>query len=159
MLLTAGGAAHHLEQSKSTAFCLTCHIMEPYGESLESEDADLLASVHFQNRLVDTDSACFTCHTSYAMYGDVAAKWAGARHMMVQYFGTPSHPIELYQPYRNRECLHCHDGAQRFEENEFHTDIRVDLGSEEISCLECHGPAHGVSDDVARLAATGGNDV
>ena len=154
MLLTAGGASHHLEQSKSTEFCLTCHVMDPYGASLEVEGSDLLPAVHFQNRLIDDDHACFTCHTTYAMYGDLKAKWSGVRHMMVYYLGTVDQPIELYEPYRNRECLHCHAGAKRFEENELHADVRVELVAEETSCLDCHGPAHDIESLSGEATAT-----
>jgi hypothetical protein len=36
----------------------------------------------------------------------------------VYYFSTPPAPgnIKLYQPFNNRECLHCHLGARSFEE-------------------------------------------
>ena len=38
--LQAGGLAH-LERSKSTEFCLSCHVMEPHGRSLEVDDPEL----------------------------------------------------------------------------------------------------------------------
>ena len=28
------GAAEHMDRSKQTSFCLSCHVMEPYGKSL-----------------------------------------------------------------------------------------------------------------------------
>jgi hypothetical protein len=34
--------------------------------------------------------------------------------------------IKLYQPYNNRECLHCHLGARRYEEaSEHHKDPKI----------------------------------
>ncbi|HVS65235.1 MAG TPA: NapC/NirT family cytochrome c [Thermoanaerobaculia bacterium] len=156
MLLTAGGASYHLEQSKSTEFCLTCHVMEPYGASLTAEDSELLPAVHFQNRLIDGDHACFTCHTTYAMYGDLKAKWSGVRHMLVYYFGTAEYPIELYEPYRNRECLHCHAGAKSYEENELHAEMQAELLAEETSCLDCHGPVHDIDWETAAAMSTVG---
>lgn len=146
LLLTAGGAQHHLQQSKTTEFCLSCHVMEPYGDSLRVDDSEVVAAVHYQNRLIDVEHACYTCHTNYTMYGDLSAKWNGVRHLLVYYFGTVDQPIELYSPYQNRECLHCHAGARRFEENDFHLDLRGELDSGETSCLECHQPAHDVAD-------------
>lgn len=146
ILLTAGAGQQHLDRSKSTEFCLTCHVMEPYGESLWVDDTSVLAATHMQNRLIDTDHACYTCHTTYAMYGDLKAKWNGVRHVLVYTLGTVDQPIELYEPYQNRECLHCHDGARSFEENDFHVDIRGELAGGDVSCLECHDVAHGVAD-------------
>ena len=33
-LLLVGGAGRHYEQAKTTSFCLSCHVIKPYGESL-----------------------------------------------------------------------------------------------------------------------------
>ena len=151
-LLTAGGLTVHMEQAKSTEFCLSCHVMEPYGESLWTEDASFLAASHFQNRRVAQDSACYTCHTDYTMFGDVSAKWRGLRHVWVQVLGDPPPPeeIELYSSYNNRECLHCHGGARAYVENELHAEVLGELASGELSCLECHGPVHEVADVAER---------
>ncbi|MCH9650178.1 MAG: NapC/NirT family cytochrome c [Deltaproteobacteria bacterium] len=146
VLALAFGANLHLEKSKTTEFCLSCHVMEPYGESLQLEEREYLPAVHFQNSLVSREHACFTCHTHYTMYGDLQAKVAGVKHLWVNYFGTPGEPIELYEPYRNRECLHCHGGARSFEEAEFHADIRAELTTDETSCLECHEFVHAVEE-------------
>lgn len=146
VLALALGANHHLERSKTTEFCLSCHVMEPYGESLQLEEREYLPAVHFQNGQVPREHACYTCHTHYTMYGDLQSKLAGVRHLWVNYFGTSSEPIELYEPYRNRECLHCHGGARSFEESDFHLDVRGELTSDEISCLECHELVHAVGE-------------
>ena len=81
------------------------------------------------------------------MYGDVRAKVQGLRHLYIYYLGQVPETLELYEPYRNRECLSCHGGARSFEEDELHADIRAEMASDEISCLECHEPVH----DVAHL--------
>ena len=145
-LLTAGGLQAHLEQAKSTEFCLSCHVMEPYGESLWTEDPSFVAASHFQNRRVPREQACYSCHTDYTMFGDVNAKVRGLRHVWVQYVvgPPPTEEIELYSPYRNRECLHCHAGARAFLENELHAEVLAELRSEEMSCLDCHGEVHEV---------------
>src|SRR5437899_1339665 len=68
---TVGGVAgldQHMEQSKTTQFCLSCHIMEPYGRSLNVDDATWIPAAHFQNNRVPRENACFTCHTNYTMY-------------------------------------------------------------------------------------------
>ena len=38
------GMKSEVERSKSTAFCLSCHIMEPYGKSLHVDDPSFLAA-------------------------------------------------------------------------------------------------------------------
>ena len=139
----------HMEHSKSTAFCLSCHVMEPYGQSLLLEDSSFLAASHFQNRRIDRDHACFTCHTNYTMFGDYKAKLNGLRHLWVYYAGTPPEKIALYVPYQNRECLHCHSGARSFVEA--HAEDVPSLERNETSCLECHDQIHAV-DQVASLA-------
>ena len=78
------------------------------------------------------------------------AKLGGLRHIYIQYFGTPPRPedIQLYKPYNNRECLHCHAGARSFETNAVHTAIRDQLTSNEMSCISsgCHDTVHNVKE-------------
>ena len=71
---TTFGMNAHLEASKSTEFCLSCHVMEPYGESLTVDDLEHLPAAHFQNSRVPRDHACFSCHTTYTLYGDAGAE-------------------------------------------------------------------------------------
>src|ERR1051325_11060734 len=109
-----------VEKSKQTEFCLSCHVMEPYGRSLHVDERGHIPAVHYQNHLVPADRACFTCHTTYTLFGDYNAKLHGLRHVYVQYLGTIPKEIKLYEPYNNRECLHCHLGARSFEEGAMH---------------------------------------
>jgi cytochrome c-type protein NapC len=134
----------HLEASKTTEFCLSCHVMQPYGESLELDDLAHVPAAHFQNSRVPRDHACYSCHTTYTMYGDAEAKWKGMRHLWINYFTTIPVKIELYEPFKNRECLHCHDGARTFEANDFHQEYRKEITTNETSCLECHDLAHDI---------------
>jgi cytochrome c-type protein NapC len=143
-LATAMGLSAHIERSKTTEFCLSCHVMEPYGKSLQLDDASALPASHFQNRRIDRDHACFTCHTNYTMFGDVKAKMTGLKHVYINYLGEVPDKIELYEPYNNRECLHCHAGAKSFEESELHKEMRPDLASNTTSCMECHDVVHQV---------------
>ena len=141
-------ASEHVEHSKQTSFCLSCHIMEPYGKSLYVDDPSYLAAAHFQNHRVPANEACYTCHTDYVFYGGVRSKLRGLRHIYIQYLGTPPPPgqIKLYSPYQNRECLHCHLGARSFESNPVHMAILDSLRSNEMSCLTsgCHDTVHNV---------------
>ncbi len=143
LLVSVGSTRQHLEKSKSTEFCLSCHTMEPYGKSLFLDDKESIPAVHYQNRLVPRDKACFTCHTTYTMYGDLQAKLKGMQHMWVQYFGDIPKKIQLYKPYNKRECLQCHGDTRSFEEHDAHDeDVLAELASGEITCFECHEKHH-----------------
>lgn len=143
------GVAAHLEISKKTEFCLSCHPMEVYGKSLRVDDTEYIPAVHFQNHAVPPEKACYTCHTDYALYGDVRSKLRGFRHLLVQYSGSVPDTIKLYQPYSNRECLHCHEGARSFLAADVHTEEDTTLASMlggRTSCTTsgCHDVIHDV---------------
>jgi cytochrome c-type protein NapC len=143
------GFSSELERAKSTEFCLSCHTMASHGRSLYVDDPTCLAAAHFQNHRVPADEACYTCHTNYAMFGGFRAKLNGLHHVYVQYFGKPHDPIRLYEPYNNRECLHCHLGARSFEEGAVHTadpDLLPAVKANKVSCLSsgCHAVVHNV---------------
>jgi cytochrome c-type protein NapC len=141
------GTSQQLERSKQTTFCLSCHIMEPYGRSLHVDDPKYIPAAHYQNHRIPTDQACYTCHEDYVLYGGIRAKWRGLHHVYVQYLGTPMNPIRLYVPYNNRECLHCHLGARSFEASPTHSALHDNLVSNQMSCLSsgCHDTVHNVS--------------
>ena len=143
------GISQHVERSKTTEFCTSCHVMQDYGKSLRIDDPSFLPAAHFQNNRVPRDTACYTCHTDYAMYGDFRAKLRGLRHVYVQYLGKVPDKVELYNPYNNRECLHCHQGARSFEEGATHNmeEGRLDLiKANKLSCMStgCHEATHNV---------------
>src|SRR5271170_4499418 len=46
------GASEHFERSKQTQFCLSCHIMEPWGKSLHVDDLSHIPAAHFQNHRI-----------------------------------------------------------------------------------------------------------
>lgn len=133
----------HFESTKETSFCLSCHVMEPYGESLLVADDSFLPAAHFQNRRVDRKYACFECHTQYTIFGGMKAKMRGLRHAWVYYTGQAPEKIEPYSPLHNRECLYCHTGSRDYEE--LHEDDKAELMNNEGSCMECHGRMHEVA--------------
>lgn len=145
------GVEHHVETSKRTEFCVSCHAMELHGRSLRVDDDSILVAAHFQGGRIPRETACFACHTTYTMYGDFSAKLRGLRHVWVNYVkgAPPEKEIKLYSPYHNRECLHCHEGARRFEEGKIH---RLEPGrmerirKNELSCIAkgCHDVVHEV---------------
>src|SRR6185503_14150562 len=112
----------HMEDSKKTKFCLSCHVMENYGLSLHVDDNEYIPAIHFQNNRIPQDQACYTCHTEYTMFGDFSSKLRGLEHIYYQYLGTIPDTIKLRTPYNNRECLHCHEEARSFLENSAHRE-------------------------------------
>jgi nitrate/TMAO reductase-like tetraheme cytochrome c subunit len=149
LLCLGMGTSSELEHAKSTEFCLSCHIMEPYGKSLRVDDPQHLAAAHFQNHRVPPDEACYTCHTNYAMFGTFKAKLGGLRHLYVHYLRKEPAPedIQLHEPYNNRECLHCHLGARSFEQGAVHNadpDTLPAVKANKLSCISsgCHDVVH-----------------
>jgi cytochrome c-type protein NapC len=143
------GTERHMDNMRTTQFCTTCHIMQPYGQSLLVDDSAALPAQHFQNRRIPQEEACYTCHTDYALFGGIRSKVRGLRHLYAQYFRKPDKP-KLYQPYDNAQCLHCHAGARTFDEGATHTadpDTLLAVKSGKMSCLTsgCHDVAHNIA--------------
>ncbi len=85
------------------------------------------------------------------MFGGLKAKLGGLKHIYVYYLGNPPKPedIKLYEPYNNRECLHCHAGARSFEEGAVHAadpELLPALKANKVSCMSsgCHQVVHDV---------------
>jgi len=151
VLALGAGLSQQMERSKSTQFCLSCHVMEDYGKSLLVDDKSYIPAVHYQNNRVPRDQACYTCHSDYTMYGGVTAKLRGLRHVYIQYLGKIPKPedIRLYSPFNNRECLHCHNGARSFTEATPHhktPELMNLIMSNQKSCMssKCHDTVHDV---------------
>ena len=149
VLSGGAGISEHMERSKKTEFCLSCHTMADHGKSLRVDDPSFLAAAHYQNNRVPRDQACFTCHTDYTMFGNYRAKLRGLRHVYVQYLGKAPDKIELYSPYNNRECLHCHQGARSFEEGATHNAEpgrlqQIKVNSLSCNSAGCHDTVHGI---------------
>lgn len=151
IVAVAVGFSRQMDRAESTSFCLSCHVMTEYGQSLRVDDPSYIPARHFQNRLVPREEACYTCHTDYTMFGTVTAKLRGLHHLEVQYFGTVPKPenIKLYVPYNNRECLHCHLGQRVFEEASAHhkiADLLANVKANKLSCVSsgCHEFIHDV---------------
>lgn len=144
IVTTVLGASIHLGNSTSTQFCLSCHVMEVYGKSLYIDDPTYIPAAHFQNNRIPKEQACFTCHTDYTMFGDVNAKVRGLKHLYVYYFKTAPTKLALYEPFKNRECLHCHATARSYEETTPHKEMKEQLAGNGMSCLTCHNKIHDV---------------
>jgi cytochrome c-type protein NapC len=154
MLTLAGGRAHY-EQAKATEFCLSCHVMKPFGQSLLVNDQKFVAAAHYQNRRVPSETACYSCHTEYTMFGGLRSKISGLRHLYLYYFGDPqeAEDIKLRKPYRNRECLHCHAGARSYVTKSYHRRKKRQLLADQISCIECHEPVHALDEELQKAGS------
>jgi hypothetical protein len=72
----------------------------------------------------------------------------------MQYVSTPLDPAVIriqggFKKFKNAQCLHCHAGARRFEDNAVHAAMMDSLKSNQVSWLGrgCHDMAH----DIANL--------
>ncbi len=142
LLISVGNLSHGFQESSRTTFCLSCHEMQRHGASLFADNRRALAATHYQNRTIDRDRTCYSCHADYAMFGDVKAKLNGLRHVWVHYFGDIPEKFSLYQPYSVANCRHCHDDSRRFLEAPAHQTVMKDLNAGTQSCLTCHNVVH-----------------
>jgi cytochrome c-type protein NapC len=149
LLLSAGHLSFGFTESSQTHFCLSCHEMQLHGQSLFVDDKHALAAVHYQNRFVERETVCYSCHKDYAMFGDVRAKLNGLRHVWAHYVSGVPTKLTLYEPYANSNCLHCHDDARRFREQPAHAPVMESITTGSMSCLTCHRVAH----DMTKVAA------
>lgn len=145
-LLWLTGALLHADATmKSVGFCLRCHEMEPYGESLMSDDSATLSGAHYRSGWIDRERACYQCHTEDTLAGEIGAKCRGTYDLIVHYFGTVPEKIELIEPYPNAVCLSCHGPRERFLEEAGHAypeSLFDDVSHDRTPCLDCHAPAH-----------------
>jgi cytochrome c-type protein NapC len=151
-LCIVGGMNAHVQRSEQTRFCISCHVMIPYGQSLYVDDASHIPAQHFQNHRVPVDMACYSCHADYSIYGPLKDKLQGLKRIYIQYVSTAPDPASIRIPggFQNAQCLHCHLGARNFEENPVHAAMLDLLKSNQTSCLTsgCHDTAH----DAANLS-------
>ena len=151
-LCIVGGMNAHVQRSEQTRFCVSCHVMIPYGQSLYVDDASHIPAQHFQNHRVPVDMACYSCHADYSIYGPLKDKLQGLKRIYIQYVSTAPDPASIRIPggFQNAQCLHCHLGARNFEENAVHAAMLDSLKSNQTSCLTsgCHDTAH----DIANLS-------
>jgi cytochrome c-type protein NapC len=152
-LCIGAGMSVHMQRSKQTSYCVSCHSMETHGKSLYLEDARYIPALHFQNHLVPSDQACYTCHTDYTMYGPLKDKLKGLLYLYKEYISSPPSTIHLLGKYSNLQCLHCHAGTRNFEEHLKQMPPLVELTTNHMSCLSsgCHDMVHNAS-EVNRLA-------
>ena len=147
LLFAFGVFSEKMNSMKTVEFCGSCHTMTSYVESLTIDDDEPLSSVHFRNNYIPQETACYSCHTSYAMFGGVKAKMNGIRHVWVYLTEAEKDSITLYEPYSNNNCLHCHGPAEKFRKNKEHRKeqgLLKEIQSGQKSCLAagCHDMGH-----------------
>ena len=147
VLCISTGMSTHMQRSEQTQFCISCHAMAPYGQSLYVDNPTHIPAQHFQNHRVPADMACYACHTDYTIYGPLKDKFQGITRIYMQYVSTPPKTIHIRGGYNNLQCLHCHADARSFEENPVHTAIMDSLKSNQMSCISsgCHDTVHNVA--------------
>ncbi len=127
---------------RKMSFCVSCHEMKPYGQSLVMDGREALASAHYRGGRSDREKACYVCHTKPGMSGYVEAKLNGLRDVWVHYFGEIPDTMKIEGGYDVRTCLECHGPTDNFREQPLHKAVMREIESGETSCLDCHGAAH-----------------
>lgn len=154
------GSFATFEGSKKVEFCQSCHsAMNLYVSDLKEKGSETLASIHYNNRYIQ-EGQCYECHVNYGLFGTIQGKIVGLKHLY--HWVTNSETangkkqIKLYNAYQNELCLRCHAGSQRFIEVEDGVHLtngkemleKDSSGAPVLSCLECHGPAHPLLEEV-----------
>jgi len=145
ILSAALGTGVLADRSKETSFCVSCHVMQPILDSALDDQGTSLAAVHVTRGAVPRSQACYTCHAGYGMFGDVSAKLAGLRHMVVEVLETYEYPIELHGKFDVAACQSCHAESTGFRSVEAHKaeEIQQALLAGDMSCAGmCHAVAH-----------------
>ena len=131
-----------LQHAKKVDFCQSCHLtMGHFIKDMLDPGSQTLAAMHYRNRWCPNDQ-CYTCHTSYGLFGDVQAKRKGMADFFKYYTRTYTIPVRMHIPYVNAGCLKCHEHTPKFVESEAHRGSLVEIRNGTLRCIACHGPAH-----------------
>lgn len=133
------GVSAAIDDAKRPEFCGSCHVMQPFSRDLKDPGSPTLAATHYQNRYI-LEHQCYTCHTDYEWFGPLKSKLTGMRHLWNYETGHYTLPIRIRSPYRVANCLACHGEAKVYRTK--HEELREQLESGAMTCLDCHGPAH-----------------
>src|SRR6201987_2023508 len=135
LLITGVGTILVFQRAERVEFCASCHLtMKPFVDDLKNPTSNSLAALHFRNRYIPDDQ-CYSCHTSYGLFGTVEAKKEGLNDVYKYYTRTFHLPIKLRHPYPNTDCLKCHAGSAKWIAS--HEDYKDALFSGEASCMQC----------------------
>lgn len=145
MIVSSAGGVLVVERSQRVGLCNSCHVaMKPYVDDMKNPKSQSMAALHYANRYIP-DNQCYSCHTSYGMFGTLQAKEEGLIDVFKYYTHTFSVPIKMRHPYSNNDCLKCHGASAKFLAS--HKHDREAMFADEVSCMQCHdddNPAHNV---------------
>jgi len=145
------GNIEGFEATKQRKLCNSCHVMTEHVADSNDVNSRSLASRHSRNNLFGLEN-CYMCHRDYGMYGTIATKIGGLKHVYMYYLHYLDVPLEeakktihIYHPYPNGGCMQCHstrlDVWQREAE---HRGLLEEVRNDRVACASggCHGFAH-----------------
>jgi len=134
-------AGHDLHAMEKVEFCVQCHTMDGYYESLHSANKDSIVSTHYLNNRVPQDTACYQCHADHTpVIGLMKTKLNGLREAYIEYLGEAEMPLKAKKEFKNVNCLMCHADAKNWKET--HADNLEALLAGKEKCLDCHDVVH-----------------
>jgi nitrate/TMAO reductase-like tetraheme cytochrome c subunit len=147
----ATGNVSGFEATKSRQFCGSCHVMTPYATDSANQMSRTLAARHARNEMFG-DENCYACHAEYGMFGTIATKMGGMRHVYEYVFHYRNTPLEearktihIRRPFKNETCIHCHSTqGSAWNAIPEHASLVDEVRGGRVSCASagCHGPAH-----------------
>jgi cytochrome c-type protein NapC len=145
------GNVQGFETTKEREFCGSCHVMALHAADSDDPGSHSLASRHARNPMFGSEN-CYVCHADYGMFGTVATKLGGMRHVWLYYTEYRTTPIEeakntihLRAPYPNANCMQCHSTRDElWMKTPDHKASLDDVRAGRLSCASagCHGLAH-----------------
>ena len=135
---------HTFEGVHEVSGCASCHVMRPMATDLMDPHSGTLAARHYKNKWI-AENQCYHCHSDYGFSGNMEAKMTGFRHLARYTTHTYKEPIIARVQFNNQNCLNCHQNTPKFQAVQSHHTAGGRLASNQMICLNCHGPAHPTS--------------
>jgi len=145
------GNVEGYQATKKRQFCGSCHVMGLHAADSNDAKSGSLAARHARNASFGEEN-CYVCHADYGMFGTVATKIGGMRHVWLYYRRYRQIPIDeakktirLRAPYPNDNCIQCHSTKDDlWLKKADHKASLAAVREGHISCASagCHGLAH-----------------
>ena len=135
---------HTFEGVHEVSGCASCHVMRPMANDMMDSHSGTLAARHYKNKWI-AENQCYHCHSDYGFSGNLEAKMTGFRHLARYTTRTYAEPIAARVRFNNQNCLNCHQNTPKFQAVPSHHTAGGRLASNQMICLNCHGPAHPTS--------------
>ena len=132
---------HVFEGVHEVGGCASCHVMRPMANDMMDPQSGTLAARHYKNKWI-AENQCYHCHSDYGFSGNMEAKMTGFRHLARYTTHTYKEPIMARVRFDNQNCLNCHQNTPKFQAVQSHHTAAARLASNQMICLNCHGPAH-----------------